>query len=139
MSLVIAIDYDDTYTADPGLWSRFIGMSRERGHSVVCVTARTMLPDFTSEPPLPGYVPIVLAGGTLKRAAARDAGYKVDIWIDDRPEMIGGAAQELPFGNLGRIMVVCPKCGNKRCPHANDTIYECTGSNEPGQPGSAYP
>ena len=35
--------------------------------------------------------------------------------------------------------VVCPVCGNKRCPHANDHRNACTGSNEPGQEGSAYP
>lgn len=35
--------------------------------------------------------------------------------------------------------VVCPECGNKRCPHANDHRNACTGSNEPGQAGSAYP
>ncbi|MDX6980338.1 hypothetical protein [Citrobacter freundii] len=35
--------------------------------------------------------------------------------------------------------VVCPGCGNKRCPHANDHRNACTGSNEPGQIGSAYP
>lgn len=35
--------------------------------------------------------------------------------------------------------VVCPKCGNKRCQHANDHRNACTGSNEPGQEGSAYP
>lgn len=35
--------------------------------------------------------------------------------------------------------VVCPECGNKRCPHANDHRNDCTGSNEPGQVGSAYP
>ncbi|RAY67993.1 hypothetical protein DP185_16410 [Enterobacter hormaechei] len=35
--------------------------------------------------------------------------------------------------------VVCPVCGNKRCPHANDHRNACTGSNEPDQEGSAYP
>ena len=35
--------------------------------------------------------------------------------------------------------VVCPDCGNKRCPRANDHKNACTGSNEPGQEGSAYP
>lgn len=35
--------------------------------------------------------------------------------------------------------VVCHECGNKRCPHANDHRNACTGSNEPGQEGSAYP
>lgn len=35
-------------------------------------------------------------------------------------------------------MVLCATCGNKRCSHANDHRNACTGSNEPGQPGSAY-
>ncbi|WP_227654424.1 hypothetical protein [Klebsiella pneumoniae] len=35
--------------------------------------------------------------------------------------------------------VVCPDCGNKRCPRANDHRDACTGSNEPGQEGSVYP
>lgn len=34
--------------------------------------------------------------------------------------------------------VVCPDCGNKRCPHANDHRNACTGSNDLGQEGSAY-
>ncbi|MDN4237944.1 hypothetical protein OA819_04400 [Citrobacter freundii] len=35
--------------------------------------------------------------------------------------------------------VVCPDCGNKRCPRANNHRNACTGSNAPGQDGSAYP
>ena len=35
--------------------------------------------------------------------------------------------------------VVCPDCGNKRCPRANNHRNACTGSNEPGQEGGAYP
>lgn len=35
-------------------------------------------------------------------------------------------------------MIVCPTCGNKRCPHSTDHNLECTGSNDPGQPGSRY-
>lgn len=35
-------------------------------------------------------------------------------------------------------MIVCVDCGNKRCPHATDHDNACTGSNEPGQPGSSY-
>jgi hypothetical protein len=33
---------------------------------------------------------------------------------------------------------LCETCGNKRCPHATDHRNACTGSNEPGQPGSSY-
>ena len=35
-------------------------------------------------------------------------------------------------------MILCPKCGNKRCPKASDHRLECTGSNQPGQAGSVY-
>lgn len=34
--------------------------------------------------------------------------------------------------------IVCPDCGNKRCPKATDHNLACTNSNEPGQPGSRY-
>lgn len=36
-------------------------------------------------------------------------------------------------------MILCPECGNKRCPHASDHRLKCTNSNETGQPGSIYP
>lgn len=36
------------------------------------------------------------------------------------------------------FMVVCALCGNKRCPHATDHTQDCSGSNAPGQLGSAY-
>jgi len=39
---------------------------------------------------------------------------------------------------LNRIMIVCPTCGNKRCPKASNHDLICTNSNEPGQPGSVY-
>ena len=32
----------------------------------------------------------------------------------------------------------CPECHNKRCPKATHHNLNCTGSNEPGQPGSRY-
>ena len=35
-------------------------------------------------------------------------------------------------------MVLCPKCGNKRCPRATNHELKCTGSNQPGQSGSYY-
>ena len=44
-------------------------------------------------------------------------------------------------GNFSYVMtrmIVCPECGNKRCPHSTDHNLACTGSNDPGQPGSRY-
>lgn len=35
-------------------------------------------------------------------------------------------------------MILCAVCGCKRCPHATHHDNLCTGSNEPGQPGSSY-
>lgn len=35
-------------------------------------------------------------------------------------------------------MILCPTCGNKRCPRASNHDHACTGSNEPGQKGSVY-
>lgn len=44
----------------------------------------------------------------------------------------------LKFPITSMQMILCPVCGNKRCPHATDHRLECTDSNEPGQPGSYY-
>lgn len=35
-------------------------------------------------------------------------------------------------------MILCPACGNKRCPRASDHRFACTGSNDVGQFGSLY-
>lgn len=46
-----------------------------------------------------------------------------------------------PDGWISRIvrgMILCPGCGNKRCPKATYHGHECTGSNESGQHNSRY-
>ena len=45
-----------------------------------------------------------------------------------------GWAKELGWTPATR-MIVCQKCGNKRCPRAGDEKYKCTGSNATGQIG----
>jgi hypothetical protein len=35
-------------------------------------------------------------------------------------------------------MIICPICGNKRCPKATDHDLLCTNSNDAGQKGSIY-
>jgi hypothetical protein len=42
------------------------------------------------------------------------------------------------WGQWESYMVLCPDCGNKRCPHATFHGNACTGSNKSGQPGSRY-
>lgn len=57
--------------------------------------------------------------------------------IDERGDYHEVMGIKIP-GNFTH-MILCAKCGNKRCPHANDHRNECTNSNATGQPGSAYP
>lgn len=37
------------------------------------------------------------------------------------------------YNDAGVGMVICPQCGNKRCPRASNPMYVCTMSNEPNQ------
>lgn len=43
-----------------------------------------------------------------------------------------------PNASFNVRMILCVKCGHKRCPHATNHENACTGSNEPGQTGSSY-
>ena len=45
---------------------------------------------------------------------------------------------EYGFPRSSSKMIVCPICGNKRCPKASDHRLDCTNSNAPGQPGSIF-
>lgn len=38
--MIIALDYDGTYTADPALWDQFILLAIKNNHYVVCCTLR---------------------------------------------------------------------------------------------------
>jgi hypothetical protein len=88
--MTIAIDLDNTWTADPALWSRFYREALAAGHCIIMVTARR---DPISEEErrrysLPPFMKIIYTAGDFKEKHARAAGYKVDIWIDDTPGMI---------------------------------------------------
>lgn len=94
----IAIDYDKTFSADPEGWIQVITLMEARGHKFVCVTGRTNEFDFGKEVILAinNLIPIVFAGQKWKKQAAEEAGWKIDIWIDDMPEYI--AKQNILFG-----------------------------------------
>lgn len=47
-------------------------------------------------------------------------------------------AKLLPVQALSSRMILCPDCGNKRCPKATDHDLPCGHSNESGQVGSIY-
>ena len=95
-SLTISLDYDDTFTAAPGLWRSWILDAASRGHRILCISRR----DDTDEnraavsasfDGLPIDQTILCGPRTQKRDAARAAELEVDVWIDDRPEGIPSA------------------------------------------------
>jgi predicted O-linked N-acetylglucosamine transferase (SPINDLY family) len=92
--VIFGIDYDGTYAVDPHLFDTFIALLRARGHSAVLVTGRSddekwgkEVRDAVAKIPT-GAIPVVFAGIQWKRSAAAQAGYRVDVWIDDFPEYI---------------------------------------------------
>ena len=50
--------------------------------------------------------------------------------------LVGVAEHGLPI--TFQRMILCPDCGNKRCPKASNHRHQCTESNEPNQHGSIY-
>lgn len=78
---------------------------------------------------------------TMQTAPVMDTSTKIaDSTSDNSPVIPGCSCRNcLPVTTTDMRFVVFPECGNKRCPHANDHRNACTGSNEPGQEGSAHP
>ena len=87
--VLFGIDYDKTWSADPGLFAIFVAALRGRGHDAVLVTGRSDEGQWGAEVRREvREIPIVFAANGWKREAAERAGYKVDVWIDDHPESI---------------------------------------------------
>lgn len=94
--MTIAIDLDNTWTADLVLWRVFYEhATKSRGHRVIMVTARRDMPSVEERARycLPIEMPIFCTAGDFKEQHVRRAGIKVDVWIDDAPGMI----QECPI------------------------------------------
>jgi hypothetical protein len=76
--MLIALDYDKTYTADQALWDVFIQSAQDRGHTVKIVTMRS--PD---EAIFDAPVEVVYTSRKAKSTVV-DA----EIWIDDSPQWV---------------------------------------------------
>jgi hypothetical protein len=88
--MIVSLDYDNTFTADPVAWRFVVAALNARGHAVICVTARNETPTNREvlKHELPNGVQVVFAGEQPKEVAAIKHGYLVDVWIDDRPDRI---------------------------------------------------
>lgn len=78
--MIIALDYDRTYTADPKLWDEFIKQAIERGHKIVCITMR-----YPTEPIINFSERVYYTSRKAKKKWADENSIAVDIWIDDKP------------------------------------------------------
>lgn len=87
--MLIALDYDGTYTEDPDLWLAFITDARSRGHLVMCVTMRYSHEGEAVERQLTGRVDrIVYTGRKAKLRHMQFLGLTPNIWIDDAPHWV---------------------------------------------------
>lgn len=89
--MLIAIDFDDTYTRDPVFFDLMIQELKSRGHAAICVTARMEKDggDVTASNLANLCERIIFTGGKPKRQFTAEAGYYPSIWVDDMPETIG--------------------------------------------------
>ncbi len=88
--MLIALDYDDTYTADPDMWDQFIENARMRGHSIVVATMRySKIEGDDVRAALAEKVDlIVFTERKAKKQFLRNNQIIPDIWIDDNPDWL---------------------------------------------------
>jgi len=92
--MLLALDYDDTYTRDPVFWDLMIALAKSRGHSVICATMRYPHEGAEVRAALGDKVEdIVFTGRKAKHDAVYDAGYMPSVWIDDNPQFVHTDAQ----------------------------------------------
>lgn len=95
--MIIALDYDKTYTADPVMWDMFIKLAKVQGHEVWIVTMRA---EHELEDVLRNCFSkvngILATNYKAKRSAFKNLrGVEPDIWIDDCPQYV-----DRDFGGL---------------------------------------
>jgi hypothetical protein len=89
-SICFGIDFDGTFNRAPRLFDRIIRTLYDEGHTAVIVTGRSDEGQWGAEvrEAIGDLIPVVFAARRWKRQAAREAGFHVDIWIDDVPEYV---------------------------------------------------
>lgn len=84
-ALTIAIDWDETWTADPDMWKAISDMMKARGHKVYIVTARPSYSIWECEQ---SGLEVIACAWMPKRETCEARGVRVDVWVDDCPEFI---------------------------------------------------
>jgi len=87
-SLIVAFDIDGTWSLDPPTWRKIYDLMYDGRWMPIIVTGSHQPEDKLRRLLVPVDAIIVVSGPLLKEEAARRAGYKVAVWIDDMPGMI---------------------------------------------------
>lgn len=103
--MIIALDYDDTFTADKELWTAFVRNAQAHGHAISFVTFRfegrqAGNDDILGDARALG-IDVVFTGGRQKAHC-----FNADIWIDDKPVMIPSATA------MQQMLIGCERMGD---------------------------
>ena len=92
--MIIAMDYDDTWTVDPSGWYRALKILKDRGHKIYGVTMRypheasgmqSLYDEICDE--------LIFTSRKAKRLFLFKKGIDIDVWIDDSPDWISNDAK----------------------------------------------
>lgn len=87
--MIIALDYDGTFTEHVNLWVHFINVCRRQNITVIGVTMRyEHEKEDMNKLYLYNVSRTIFTGRKAKKSFVESLGIKVDIWIDDRPDFI---------------------------------------------------
>lgn len=93
--MLIALDYDNTYTRDPIFWDGMISLAKSRGHEVVVATMRSQAEGLQVEGALSSKVDcIIFTNRMAKKPYLERLGYFPSVWIDDCPFFILNNAKQ---------------------------------------------
>jgi hypothetical protein len=83
--IVVALDFDETYTAAPHVWQAFVQLALTNNMRVTIVTARHASGNNSDveHAATKMNIPVIYTGGRQKKHV-----FDADIWIDDAPESI---------------------------------------------------
>lgn len=98
MKLNFGIDFDDTITEDIDCFGQMFKTMQDSGHNIIVVTGRSKVGhwekevydvlEYLQQKYNLNNIPVVFAGSEWKKQAAKNAGYPINIWVDNSPEYI---------------------------------------------------
>jgi len=140
--MIISVDYDGTYSADPATFDLIISEFQQNGHKVIIVTARGDNEPVTINPNLD--LEVFYTEGTDKDPYMRDKhDIDVDIWVEDRPQSVGKVDNWIynreerywyqtcdACDGIGQHNVPVRRTGHDSMIYSNVTCTDCGGSGE---------